>query len=199
MPAVHMPWPYFDNEAQGIRSLLPDEFRDRDLETVVLAAREYVHAQMLIRSGRPNPRREIELLRIALIGLCDAVMRLSPEAHSYLQDKLRPARDPDEQPFTAMSLRHAIDKFDHENRRALDAPPPPVRGGPAARDHEAWLVWRLQGAFSSAHGGKRPKRGWPKFLKLCVTPLHDFGLPRRSDKAWQDVMRKRRNNHREKR
>lgn len=49
---------------------------------------------MLMRPGRPNPRREIEQLRDALIRLCDAVMRLSPEARAYLQAKLRPVRAP---------------------------------------------------------------------------------------------------------
>lgn len=197
-PAVHMPWPYSNAEADGIRAVLPDGFRDGAFETVVLAARKYVHAQTLIRPGKPNPRREIERLRSALVRLCDAVMGLTPEAHEYLLAKSRPAHRAGQQPFTAMSLRLAIDKFDHENRWALDHPPRPERGGPAARNHEAWLVWRLQGAFSVAHGGKRPKRGWPEFLKLCIAPLQDFGLPMRSDKAWQDVLRKRRNNLRKK-
>jgi hypothetical protein len=198
-PLAHVPWPYDDAEAKSISSMLPKECRSRALQTVVLTARRYVHVQMLIRPGRPNPRREIEQLRDALVRLCDAVMQLSPEARAYLQAKLRPVRAPSEQPFTTDSLRYAIDKFDHENQWALDNPPSPVRGGPAARNHEAWLVSRLKRAFSIAHGGKRPKRGWPEFLKLCVTPLKDFGLPMRSDKAWQDVLRKRRKNSHKKR
>jgi hypothetical protein len=198
-PAAHMPWPYSEIEAQSIRSVLPAGCCQLAVELAVLAARRYVHAAQLALSGKPNPRKEIAELRQALTKLCNTVMSLSPEARTYLEKKLRPVQLPDQEPFTVDSLRYDLDRFNHENRRGLEIPPPSVRGGPRARNHEAWLVWRLKHAFLVGHSGRLPKRGWPDFLKRCVTPLCDFGLPIRSDKAWQDVLRKRRNNLRKKR
>ena len=197
LPLAHMPWPYTDDQAQQICSLLPDEFRDSAFEIVIFSARRYVHVEKVRRTARANPHKEIKALGSALKTLHEALVGLSPGAHAHLHATLRPVRAAGEAPFSASSLLHAIDQFDHQNWRGLKSPPSPIRGGPATRNQEAWLVVRLQCAFSIAHGGKRPKLGWPEFRTRCVAPLQEFGLVSRSEKGWQDVLRKnkkRRNN-----
>ena len=121
-------------------------------------------------------------------------MQLSPEARSYLTANIRPARLADEEPFTAESLRHAIDRFDFENRKGLELLPDPIQGGARPRDHEKRLEERLEAAFIIGHGGKRPRRGFPAFYDACLVPLKDFGLLPRSSSAMRDANRKRRKN-----
>jgi hypothetical protein len=123
-----------------------------------------------------------------------ALKALSTDAHAHLQAKLPPMQPEGEKPFTADSLQYSIYKFQHENRWGLESAPAAKLGAPV-RNHEWLLVSRLRRVFSLAHGGERPTRGWPKFLGACTKPLTDFGLPRRSDKSWQDMLRKRRNNN----
>ncbi len=197
-PLPDIPWPYSQSEAQAITAVLPQDTRRRAIESVAYAARLYMHAALRGHPRRPSPRKEIDRLRRALTALCDAVMDLSPDARAYLEARLRAVRLPDQEPFTVDSLRYALDKFDFENRIGLENLPPAVRGGPRSRDHETRLIVRLKEAFRVANGGKLPKRGWPDFLAKCFTPLFDFGLPHREQKAWQDVLRKRRNNSRKK-
>jgi hypothetical protein len=199
LPVSKTTWPYSDREAEVIVAMLPEEFRERALGMAVRAAQLFVFHQTQVNRGKANARKEIEQLRRALVCLFDALKQLSPVARDYLRTKMRPLRLPDQEPFSTESLRYAIDRFDHENRLGLENPPPPIRGGPRARNHEARLYQRLQDAFAIAHGGKMPPRGWPKFLRACVTPLKDFGLSTRSDKTWQDILRKRRKNRPEKR
>jgi hypothetical protein len=192
-PLVHLPWPYVEEEANNIRSILPDQSRDRAFEVVVLAARRYVHQQFLVRPGKPNPNKKISKLRASLAGLDDALKALSPVARAHLQAMLRPVQPDGERPFTVDSLQLAIYKFEHENRWGLEKAPPAIRG-PRFRNHEARLFSRIDRIFKVAHGGKRPARGGPEFWKRCSTPLHDFGLREPSEKSRQDWRRKRRNN-----
>jgi hypothetical protein len=186
-------WPYFPTEVEIIKSTLPANNRSDAIETIVRAAQFYVRAQTRRSRTTSNPHREIERLRAGIEELFDALNGLSPQARNYLRSKMRPAHLPGDAPFTAESLRNAIDKFDHENRLALDVLPAKIRGGPKERTHEKRLYNALKQAFLGAHGGKAI-RGWPKFLTACTLPLNEFGLPVRSDKAWQDVTRQRRNN-----
>jgi hypothetical protein len=129
-PVSKLSWPYSDAETQCIGATLPAEHRSHALEIVVRAAQLYVFEQLRAHQGKPNPRKEIEQLRDALTGLFDALKNLSSEARDYLRSKMRPWRLPDEEPFTVESLRHAIDRFDHENRVGLTQLPASVRGGP---------------------------------------------------------------------
>jgi hypothetical protein len=184
-------WPYTSEELDAVRGLLDGENREAGVQLVVRAGQLYVFAQSRGKRSHANPRKEIEHLRDALLELFDALMHLSPEAKSYLTDNMRAMHLPDEQPFTAESLRHAIDKFDTENRRGLERLPDPIRGGGRTRMHEKRLDQRLQEAFTVGHDGKRPKRGFPTFQDACLVPLKDFGLLPRSSKALQDSNRKR--------
>jgi hypothetical protein len=193
-------WPYTSEEIDAIRAtLLPTENRDEAVQWAVRAAQLYVFAQTKVSNA--NPRKEIERLRSALVELFHALMHLSPEARAYLTanmigDKRTPhapvgMRLPDEQPFTVESLRHAIDRFNTENRRGLEQLPDPIRGGARPRMHERRLDQRLQEAFVLSHGGKRPKRGFPAFQDACLVALKDFGLLPTGSKALQDANRKR--------
>jgi hypothetical protein len=184
-------WPYTSDELAAIRDLLPEKNGEAALQDVVRAAQLYAFAQTRGKRSNANPRKEIEHLRDALLELFDALMHLSPEAKSYLTDNMRAVHLPDEQPFTAESLRHAIDKFDTENRRGLERLPDPIRGGARPRMHEKRLDQRLQEAFIVGHDGKRPKQGFPIFQDACLVPLKDFGLLPRSSRALQDSNRKR--------
>jgi hypothetical protein len=122
-------WPYTSEEITAIRELLPTANREAAVQEAVRAAQLYVFAQTRGKRSKSNPRKEIERLRDALQGIFYALMQLSPEAQSYLTINMRPARLPDEEPFTAQCLRHAIDRFDWENRRGLEVLPDPIRGG----------------------------------------------------------------------
>jgi hypothetical protein len=185
-------WPYTAEEITVIRSLLPDEHREVAAQEAVRSAQLYVYAQT--RKRQSNPRKEIEHLRGALDGIFQALMRLSPEARTYLNANMRPARLSEEGPFTADALRDAIDRFDFENRQGLETLPDQIRGGARPRQHERRLEERLVAAFIIGHGGERPKRGFPAFYDACFIPLKDFGLLPRSSSAMRDANRKRRKN-----
>ncbi|MGZ3349132.1 MAG: hypothetical protein ACXU89_09330 [Xanthobacteraceae bacterium] len=184
-------WPYTPDELAAIRELLPEKHREIALQHAVRAAQLYVFAQTRGKVSNANPRKEIERLRSAFVELFHALMHLRPEARSYLTENMVDMRLPDEQPFTVESLRHAIDRFDRENRRGLEQLPDAIRGGARPRMHEKRLDQRLQEAFIIGHGGKRPKQGFPAFQDACLVALKDFGLLPRSSKALQDANRKR--------
>ena len=192
-------WPYTAEEIDAIRELLPVENREAAVQWAVRAAQLYVYAQTRGNRSRANPRKEIKHLRDALLELFDALMHLSPEARSYLTDNMRAMHLPDEQPFTAESRQHAVDKFDTENRRGLEQLPDPIRGGARPRMHERRLGQRLQEAFIIGHGGKRPQRRFPAFQDACLVALKDFGLLPIGSKALQDANRKRGKNSTKKR
>jgi hypothetical protein len=184
-------WPYTHEEIDAVRKLLPARNREAAVSHAVRAAQRYVFVQTRGKRSTANPRKEIEELRAALLKLFNALMHLSPEAHQYLAGKMTNARLDDEQPFTAESLRHAIDRFDTENRRGLEQLPDPIRGGARPRMHEKRLDQRLEEAFIIGHGGKRLKHGFPAFQDACLVALKDFGLLPRSSKALKDANRKR--------
>jgi hypothetical protein len=184
-------WPYTSEEIDAIRELLPPENHEAAIQWVVRAAQLYVFAQTRAKRSTANPRKEIAQLRDALAKLFDALMHLSPEARSHLTENMRAMRLPDQQPFTAESLRNAIDRFDTENRRGLEHLPDPIRGGARPRMHEKRLDQRLQEAFILGHAGKRRKQGFPAFQDACLVALKDFGLLPRGSKALRDANRKR--------
>ena len=195
---VEVTWPYTTEEIDAIRELLPPENREAAIQWLVRAAQLYVFAQTRGKRSNSNPRKEIERLRNALVELFDALMNLSPDARSYLTKNMRAGvRLPDEDPFTAESLRHAIDRFDHENR--LELLPEPIRGGARPRLYEKRWAERVREAFALAHGGKPPRRGFPAFQNACLVALKDFGLLPSDLKALQDANRKRGKNSAKKR
>jgi hypothetical protein len=170
--------------------LLPEKNREIAVQYAVRAAQLYVFAQTRGNRSTANPRKEIERLRDALLELFHALKGLSPDARAFLTANMRAAvRPPDEAPFTIESLRLAIDRFDFENR--LELLPEPIRGGARPRLHEKRLDQRLEEAFVFAHGGKRPKQGFPAFQNACLAALEDFGLRPGGSKPLRDANRKR--------
>jgi hypothetical protein len=138
-------------------------------------------------------------LRDAVGNLFDALKGLSPGARDHLRSRMLQWRLPEQDPFTTESLRNALDRFDTENRVGLKDLPAAILGGGRERSHEKRFHLRLRHVFWSAHDGILPKRGRPKFLKVCLEPLRDFGMPRRLDKSDLEVARKRRKNPAQKR
>jgi hypothetical protein len=197
-PVAHIPWPYTESEALLIKSGLPEEYRDRALEQVVLAARLWVRSKRMQLPDPPNPRREIEKLRAALDQLTVALRDLSPEAIAHLRIKSRQGRyyrsavswdlphlrylsqsqlnellaNSHPPTFGVSDLKLAIDRFEHENRRGLEDLPEVKRGGPRARPEEKKLLDRLRATFSAAHGGKRRRRGLPSHIHRWPDFMH---------------------------
>jgi hypothetical protein len=191
LPAGQMPWPYSADEARTVANAFPEQFREAGLEKAVQAARLWIRQQTPLR-GKSNPRTEILRLRGALVCMFEALMNMGPDAQQHLKASMRVLRLPGQEPFTVEQLRYALDRFDHENRIGLNRLPTPIKSGPRIRHDEVRLFLELQNAFKGGHGGVRPTRGWPAFLSACLTPLKDFGMPPRSEKSWQDTLRKRR-------
>lgn len=160
---------------------------------VVFAARWFL-ARNDLRARRheppkPDPHSELVRLSAAVDELSAAIASLSAAARQHLTSRPSPgAGDPR---WTPLDLSYAINRFAHDNRRALRALPARSVMGRPDKPHEEFLIYRFREAWAGAFGGAAPSRGWRAFRAACADPLSKFGqagLPARSDRAWETLL-----------
>jgi hypothetical protein len=185
--------PYTQSEIDRIRGHLPEN-RQRALNGVIAAARDFVVSADLQPKKKSNAPREIEALRNAVNELMRALGDLSTSTAAYLKSRCEQSKayddvlDPD-------ALMRTLHRFKFENRRGLQEKPAQPKAGPIAKVRVHALLTRLKASFKMGHGGTLPTRGWPEFRKACTDPLEQrHKLEHRSPKGWQEALKKRRNN-----
>jgi hypothetical protein len=189
------PWPYDNAELDRIRKTLPAPSASVAVEEVLFAARRFLHRNWLRKSreepAKPDPRSELARIRDAADELLEAIKAASPLADRHLINNPSPAVVG--QPLRPLGLLRWIERFKHDNSRALRAlPERDAMGRPEKISEQRW-VYTLRLAWEDAHALAPPERGWPSFRDACVEPLalarfRGLGAPWRNDRAWRNVL-----------
>jgi hypothetical protein len=183
-------WPYTKGEIEHIRELLSKNQRRATLRVVEAAKLYALRSEFFPTNKKPNPRREIENLRAAIIELRKALSAVSQDAERHLQARYCQGAA-HESPMHCKDLWTAIIRFAVENRNGLSEPAAVARAGAPAKSFERSLMENFREAFDISRDAGGSTRGWPGFLAACAEPLQKrYKLPSIEVKSWQDKRRK---------
>jgi hypothetical protein len=156
---------------------------------IIAAANEYVQcsAAGFLEPGSHKQNARDEITRLSKwVKEGQALACLGSGAREHLARKRQERRFPTSFDKLLVSLY----AFEGEHRVALSTLPDGPARGPKTRLAEEHLIYRFWTAWSMAKWDtpqcEPPIRGWPAFLRLCVTPLEKFGLPKISSKGWEE-------------
>ncbi|WLB58470.1 hypothetical protein [Bradyrhizobium japonicum] len=152
--AVAWPWPYTEEQIGSIGRDLPRPTRLAACRAIVQIGRQSAIART-VRAGatpsRPDPRAEIERLRVALEDLSLEAWQVL-DLFQFDQAKL-------------LSAIYAVEMSLPEAKAKT------ARGG-APKSRDAATVAAFRAVYERAfEGGKMPKNGYPAFERACIAPL----------------------------
>jgi hypothetical protein len=194
-PLRFAPWPYDNAELARIRKTLPEMSAAVAIEKALFAARWFLARNRLREiwnePAKPDPHKELARIRDAADELLAAIKAASPLADRHLIDHPSPAVVG--QPLRPLGLLRWVERFKHDNRRALRALPERDAMGRPEKISEQRLIYTLWRAWKDAHAPASSERGWPSFRSACIEPLARFGrfAPQpvvRSPRAWETVL-----------
>jgi hypothetical protein len=189
-PFLDWPWPYEQLAIDKIVSKIPDNRKDWTKFHLVRASRIYIEkrwAKMVEPSGKPRPALEIARLRDTLQESLKAIGGLSEEAKKTLAENYK--CNSQTAPHL-LELKLIIDRFlnDYGLSRRIMKEDRDARGRTILQIEREFQAC-LDELWLQAHGGVKPRLGFPTFQEGIVDVIRPWVPEISSGKSRNDYRR----------
>jgi hypothetical protein len=167
---LHWPWPYDLPTLAVIGTMLPPDRSARTVRAIVKIARMSVLARIARgpSPSKPNVKAETEAFKRAIVQAREAAEALSGEALELLSRQNSVERFGEHFERRFWQLLTQLYRFESYDLAPEEATTP---GAGTIEKPVGWVLHQLDLAFTAAHGGDRPSKGFPAFVEACLAPL----------------------------